>query len=355
MTDDIFRQLQQRLDLYSIGFPATASGIEIKILKKLFSEPDAALFLALTPKLETAEQVAPRIGRTPAEVAVQLDAMAEKGLLFRVRRNGTAKYGAIPFVHGLFEFQVKDLDPELAQMVEDYHKQGFSKVFGNIGGMFLRTVPIEKAIEVKHQVAAYDDAVKILEQTESIVIADCICRKQKQAIGQGCGKAMEACFMFGSMGQYYVDRGMGRRVDTAEAIAILKAAQDSGLVTQPATAQNPGGMCNCCGDCCGVLSSIKKFPKPAEIVISNHFARVDKSLCTGCETCVDRCQMEAIAMDGDGLADVNPDRCIGCGLCVTTCPTEAIALVAKPADRHVTPPANTAAQMMTMAKNRGLL
>ena len=49
MADPIFRQLQQRLDLYSLGFPATESGIEIRILEKLFSVADAAIFLQLSP------------------------------------------------------------------------------------------------------------------------------------------------------------------------------------------------------------------------------------------------------------------------------------------------------------------
>ena len=35
MTETIYRQLQERLDLYSMGFPAAKSGIEIKILKYL--------------------------------------------------------------------------------------------------------------------------------------------------------------------------------------------------------------------------------------------------------------------------------------------------------------------------------
>lgn len=131
---------------------------------------------------------------------------------------------------------------------------------------------------------------------------------------------MEACFMFGSMGQHYIDKCMGRRVDVDEAIAILREAQDSGLVTQPATAQNPSGMCNCCGDCCAVLMSIKQHPRPAEIVFSNYFAAVDRELCAGCETCLDRCQMDAIVIDDDNFAVINRDRCIGCGLCVTTCP-----------------------------------
>ena len=219
--------------------------------------------------------------------------------------------------------------------------------------MFLRTVPVQESIDLPRNVAAYDDAVAMLREKDLIVVTDCICRKQKETVGQGCGKAMEACFMFGSMGQYYVDKGMGRKVEVDEALALLTKAQDDGLVTQPATTQNPHGMCNCCGDCCGVLRSLRSYPKPAEMVFSNHFAVVDADQCTGCETCFDRCQMDAIALNSDDVAEVDLDRCIGCGLCVTTCPTEAMQL--KPKDAHYTPPLNTAEQMMTMAQKRGLL
>ena len=200
MTEDIYRKLQQRLDLYSIGFPATESGIELKILKKLFSDKDAALFLAMTPKLETAQEIARRTERREDGVADQLEDMAERGLLFRTRRGDSARYGAIPFVHGLFEFQVKNLDRELAEMVEQYHSEGLDGTFASVGGMFLRTVPVQQSIDVAHQVAAYDDAVRMLEEKDVIVVADCICRKKQNVVDQGCGKLLEACFMFGAMG-----------------------------------------------------------------------------------------------------------------------------------------------------------
>jgi electron transport complex protein RnfB len=166
---------------------------------------------------------------------------------------------------------------------------------------------------------------------------------------------MQACFMFGSMGQYYLDRRMGREVSLEEAIDIMGQCREAGLVTQPATSQNPSGMCNCCGDCCGVLKALKKHPKPAELVFTNHFAMVDADACTGCETCLDRCQMDALSMNDDQIAEVNKDRCIGCGLCVTTCPGEAIRLIPKSATERRVPPASTAEQMMFMAKKRGII
>ncbi len=206
-----------------------------------------------------------------------------------------------------------------------------------------------------HNVASYDDAVEILKGKARIVIADCICRKSAEIVDNGCGKPMEACFMFGSMGQYYLDRNMGREISLQEAVDILARCREAGLVTQPATSQNPSGMCNCCGDCCGVLKALNKNPRPAQLVFSNHVAAVESDDCTGCGTCLDRCQMNALTINADEVAEVNTDRCIGCGLCVTTCPTEAIKLMPKSGTAYHVPPANNAEQMMRMAQKRGLL
>jgi electron transport complex protein RnfB len=354
MADDIFRKVQKRLDGYSLGFPATDSGIELEILRELFTEEDAGMFLNLTQRLEKPEDVARRMGRPSDEVAAQLNGMYERGLLFRLKKGDTVRYGAIPFVHGLFEFQVADLDPRMASMVEKYMQEGFHNAITTGAPAFLRTVPVQRTLKVVHNVAAYEDASEILRKADKIVVTDCICRKQKRLVGQGCDKPLEACFMFGSMGQYYVDRKMGREIGVDEAIRILTEAQEAGLVTQPATAQNPAGMCNCCGDCCGVLTSLKRHPKPAERVFSNYFAEVDKDLCSGCETCLERCQMEAIKMDEEDLAGIDLDRCIGCGLCVAACPEEAIQLIPKPEALRRTPPENSLGQMAFMAETRGI-
>lgn len=354
MTTDLYRDLQGRLDKYSVGFPKTESGIEIKILKTMFSEEDAALFLSLTPMLEPPEAVAQRIGKPVDKTAEHLKDMADRGLLFSLKKGDAVKYGAIPFVHGLFEFQVKRLDKDFAKLVEKYFNAEFSHAMAENAGGFLRTIPVRESVNVTQNVAAYDDAVELLKKQKLIVVTDCVCRKLKQTVDKGCGKLLEACFMFGSMAQYYLDHDMGRQVDVGEAVQILNAAQAAGLVTQPATAQNPGGMCNCCGDCCGVLKSLNACEKPAELVFSNYFAEVDKEACIGCEVCIERCQMGAIEMSADDRVQINRDRCIGCGLCVPTCPADAITLVMKPEAEQKIPPVSSLEQMMTMATKRGI-
>lgn len=352
MTEDVYRRLQERLDHYSMGFPATESGVEIEILRLLFTEEDAALFLTMSPALEAPEAVAARLGRPAEDLAGRLEDMANRGLLFRLRKKGGARYGAIPFVHGLFEFQVKNLPRDLAVLVERYEKEGFEKALQQTGGYFLRTVPIQRAVETPHHVAAYEDAVALLREKDLIVVTDCICRKRTEMVSTSCGKPLEACFMFGSMGQYYLDRGMGRQIDREEAVAILTQCQEAGLVTQPATSRNPSGMCNCCGDCCGVLRALNNHPRPAEITFSNYYATVDREACLGCATCLERCQMHALSLDKEGLAQVDLLRCIGCGLCVTTCPSGAMGLAPKAEAQIRVPPASTVEQMQRLAQSR---
>jgi len=103
-----------------------------------------------------------------------------------------------------------------------------------------------------------------------------------------------------------------------------------------------------------VLRSLKMHPAPAQMVQSNYFARVDEEECTGCETCLERCQMDAIDVV-DGIAGINLERCIGCGLCVTTCPVEAIELVKKPEDQLYEPPKSGAETYIRIMQERGKL
>ena len=253
---------------------------------------------------------------------------------------------------GIFEFQLPTLDRELAELVEQYGHEAFDKAITEGVGAFLRPVPVNRSLDVRHHVAAYEDACEIIRNAKKIALAECICRKQQNLIGKGCDKPEEVCFLLGSNGQYYIDRGMAREVGVEEALTVLDQAQQAGLVTQPTTSQNPGGMCNCCGDCCGALKALNRHPRPAEKVFSNYFATVDQVACTGCETCLDRCQMGAIGMNTDGLAEINLDRCIGCGLCVITCPDEALRLTSKPEEMRMTPPETARQQMALMAQKR---
>ncbi len=352
MNNTVYQRLRAQLDQYSVGFPATSSGIEYRILKRLFSEEEAAMYLDLSLMLEEPGSIAQRTGRDAADTRKILEQMVEKGLIFRLQKNQTARYAAVPFVIGSYEFQLNRMDRELAELTEAYFVEAF---LPNLAGKMppLRTIPVQRSVDVKHKVASYADARDIIAGKQKIAVADCICRKQQGLLNKGCDKPLEVCLVFGSHADYYVEKKMARFIDQAQALAILDQCEKAGLVNQPANMLNPGGMCNCCKDCCGVLRSLNQMPKPAEMVCNNYTAVVDAETCSACEVCLDRCQMAAVFMNAASSAEVDPNRCIGCGLCVTTCPTEAIHLETKPADQQRTPPAGGRELMDVTAKIRG--
>ena len=350
--ENVYERLRERLDGLSTGYPSTQSGVEIRILQRLFTEEEAEFFLKLSPLPESPEQVASRLGREPETTAVLMEKMAGKGLLFRLRKGGTVRYAALPFMVGILEHQVNRLDKELALDMDEYFEAGFGKTIQSFKTPVMRSIPINKHVAVKWPIAPYEDALDIINKQEVIALAPCICRTWMKTVGKGCDKPVETCFIFGHYGHYYVENKMGRYVSKEEALEVVKRNEEAGLVMQPFNSQKIGGMCSCCGDCCGMLRSLKKQPVPAASVQTNYFAEVDGEACAGCETCLDRCQMDAITMVED-KAVVNLDRCIGCGLCVTTCTTGAMQLKKKPEDQLYQPPESGAETYMRIAIERG--
>jgi Na+-translocating ferredoxin:NAD+ oxidoreductase RNF subunit RnfB len=246
------------------------------------------------------------------------------------------------------------MDEEFARDHEEYFETAFGKTIQSFKTPVLRTIPISRQLVAEYPVAPFEDVLQIIENQKKIAIAPCVCRTTTKLAGKECDKPVENCFSFGSHAEYYVENKMGRYITIDEAKEIVKKNEEAGLVMQPFNSQKIGGMCSCCGDCCGVLRSLKMHPHPAQMVQSNYFAQVDDEECTGCETCLERCQMEAIDVD-DGIAAINLERCIGCGLCVTTCPVDAIELIQKPEKELYEPPKSGAETYIRIMKERGKL
>jgi Pyruvate/2-oxoacid:ferredoxin oxidoreductase delta subunit len=88
-------------------------------------------------------------------------------------------------------------------------------------------------------------------------------------------------------------------------------------------------LCNCDRWHCEVVRQVLQQPKPGLVFNSGYEPRFDADRCAACETCIDRCPPEALAMGKEEVPVVNLDRCFGCGVCATGCPEEAIAMAAK--------------------------
>ena len=118
-----------------------------------------------------------------------------------------------------------------------------------------------------------------------IAVAPCICRRERNLVGEGCDKPEEVCLSFGGAADFYERNGLGRPISQQEALDVLQAAEQAGLVLQPANAQKAAFICCCCGCCCGVLRNIKRHPQPATLVSTPFVAALNVETCQGCEGC----------------------------------------------------------------------
>jgi ferredoxin len=340
VSNDVYVALQEHLDNLPVGFPKTESGVELRILKRLFTEEEAIMAMHLTYIPETAEVIAQRINEESEEIEPLLEQLAKKGLIFRARKGGVVTYRAEWFAIGIYEHQVKNMTKELAEDFEQYLDEALrEELVASADPPQLRVVPVHASLTPTMGVMPYEDAREIVRKQSKIAVAPCICRLEKRALGEECKKPDEVCMVFSTGAYYYIENGYGREITTDEALKILDQAHDVGLVCSPSNDQKGFVICNCCGCCCEILASLKKIPKPSSLVASNYFAEVDVDTCSGCETCIDRCQMDAIIMEG-GVASIDLDYCIGCGLCVTTCPSDALSLKRKDESEITVPPAN---------------
>jgi electron transport complex protein RnfB len=334
MDDDkvVYRALQQHLDKLPGGFPAVASGREISLLQRFFTPEEARMALQLSMKPEPLRKIHRRVRNsgidiTEKELEQRLDAMMRKGIILTVHEGyDETRYCNAEFsTGGIFNFQIGNLAEDLFL---DYHQyQAEKRILGGRGGKVgppLRIVPVAESIPIhgRYPVADYDDVSRMIKDAKGkIVVANCICRLTSQILESGCQKTglVETCLMIGpDHARRHVEMGIGRYVSKEEALEILDKARSDGLVLQPENSRNPEAICCCCGDCCVLLKAFDRYPRPAEMFITNYVAAFDAELCNGCGVCVEKCQMHAREMV-DGIAALDFDRCIGCGNCVVHC------------------------------------
>jgi Pyruvate/2-oxoacid:ferredoxin oxidoreductase delta subunit len=354
-SEDVYKRLARHLDDLPAGFPPTKSGVELRILKKLFLEDEAEMALLLSVLPESPNSVAVRARMSVTETALKLDKMSRKGLIYRIEtEDGGRRYSANQFIIGIWEFQVNNLSPDLIRDMEEYMPTLMTAGPWKKSPQ-LRTIPVMKVIPVRHEILAHEKAEEMLLGQNRFLIAPCICRRERTMMGQGCGKPEEACLIMGRGVDYYEKNGMGRIIDRQEALAILQKADEAGLVLQPSNARKIANICMCCGCCCGVLRTIKAHPSPAEFVSSPFRACLDIKTCTDCGVCLGRCPMGALNRNDKGKVRFDPGRCIGCGLCITTCSGGSLTLARKPDEEQRDVPSSIRQNYLEMARRRGKL
>ncbi len=350
----MYQQLAGALDKLPNGFPRTVSNVEITILKKIFSPEEASLASQLCGSMESIDIIAERVGLPIEEISTRLVDMAKRGLVWFKKQDGKSQFRLAPFLVGIYEAQLELMDHDFAHLVEMYFSEGGVAGIMKPQPAIHRVVPAQRALNPEW-ILPYDDVRAILQASKSFRVRDCICRAQQDHIGRRCDFPVRLCLYFSSTERPPSQSPHEIDISQEQALAILDQTEDIGLVhTVSNVMKGVGYVCNCCSCCCAILRGITDFGIENSVAYANYYADIDPDECTGCGTCIDRCQVQAISEQGE-VAVVDRERCIGCGLCATGCPDEVAKLQRKPDAEIVDPPMDFGVWEQERLLGRGLI
>jgi len=356
--------LQERLNKYPIGAPATEELFEI--LRLRFTKAEAEIAARMPMKPAPLEVIAERVEEAPERLEARLERMAEKGLVLDFETNGRRFYMLAPTVIGFFEFSFmrlhKDLPNEkLADLLSTYMDD---PVFANnafraetqIG----RAIAHEKALpdDLRADILPYEQTTEILKKADLRAVGLCYCRHKALHHGTPCDKPMEVCTSLNQNAEWVIRRGYGREISAEEALDIAAMTRDNLMVHVGDNVKNDVGyICHCCGCHCGQLRAINHNGIRNAVHTSNYLASVNEQKCKSCGRCVKNCPVMAIEVKassfGKAHAEIDEELCLGCGVCAIACKNKAMSM--KPREKRIFTPEDSMDRLIRAAVERGTI
>ena len=352
-----YRDLATRLGKGFMPFPepeaeAAWNGWK-EILEILFRPEDAALAARMPLKPAPIERLSRDLGVPVDQLRPRLEEMADRGLVMDLvhPRTGAVGWMLAPPLAGFIEFAMmraadhipkKRLADALhAYMVGDdtFAREIFEKTTVVGRAVVHETAfprgPSAAGGEDAPEVLDWERATHLIETSSARSVSLCYCRHTAEHLGTKCDAPMDNCLSLNAGAEFVARRGFGRAIDKAEALDLLAASREKGLVQIADNVQRqPVYICNCCGCCCEQLQVINRYGLPA-VVPSGFLPACDAATCKGCSRCARACPVGAISLQASGLPAhrknrlaplIDPERCIGCGVCAGACPHDSLAM-----------------------------
>ncbi len=193
---------------------------------------------------------------------------------------------------------------------------------------FMRVLPIQETVEKESALLTYEECKKLIESSQKVAVVKCPCRLSQQ----NCDRLLEACIQLNRGAEYVLDRGHGREITKAEAMALLKSCEEAGLVHMVENRNKGNVICNCCSCCCEMFRLVTNTKKKWILSPSRYMASIGEA-CTACGACLEICPVEAISLAEQ--AEIDEEACLGCGLCATACQDDAIVLKQVRPEDHI--------------------
>jgi NADPH-dependent glutamate synthase beta subunit-like oxidoreductase/NAD-dependent dihydropyrimidine dehydrogenase PreA subunit len=258
-----------------------------------------------------------KCGRSIEETTRILEELLVIGVVEAARELGELEYTLPIYVPGIMEFMVMNVRqvekfPQIARAFEQLSLQPLKGATPMIpvggGGLGMHVIPVEEAIPSETATASYEQLSFWLKKYDQIAVGDCSCRITRRLMGEGCGHLeKDMCIALGDLAEFAVSTGRARKITYEECLAILKKAEDNGLVHQITNVDGPDkifGICNCCRCSCFGLRTSQFFNTP-NTSRSNFVAKIDDEKCVACGQCVEYCPANAVKL-GQKIASKTP-------------------------------------------------
>lgn len=308
-------RIPQKLGLKKI----TRNDPEYWGLAGVLTDEEAELAVKLgVRKPKTLAEIVKLSGLEEKKCEALLEEMSRKGLLeYNWENPKHEKQYVLPmYVPGCAEFfnmnaNILDSNPEMGTFFEHMSRLPLEKITPFVpeggAGIGMHVIPVEKAIEMENESVDLEHISHWLNKYEGKYAASpCSCRRSRLTHGEGCADDPEGwCIAVGDMADYVVETQKdGRYIDKAEALEILKAAEDNGFVHQITNIDGANkifAICNCNVNVCYALRTSQLFNTP-NMSRSAYIAKVEKSNCVACGKCVEFCPAGAVKL-GQKLCD----------------------------------------------------
>lgn len=329
---DVFERLAEKMNKIQFGFPSATDGLHLKLLRWIYTPEEAEIAVNISPKGETVEVIALRLGKSVAEMAAILDKMRIQAKLFHVRIGPKDYYGLQPWAGGLWEaqFERDDLTPEqlkeFGTMADAYYKEWLQ--LARCEPAINRTIPVSTSIKSESALHPTEDVHKLIDTAKAICIQPCFCQKEREAVeGHKCTYSKEKCMVLSKVDTSFEKWPLHARLITHdEAHRLTDKFAQEGLIHTIANTDMNMFICNCSPCCCMLVRAQAKLNVPHVFTANNFVAEIDEDICTSCGICGEQCFIQAIKETDDEKYKVDSAACLGCGICVTKCPLEAIKL-----------------------------
>ena len=308
-------RIPQKLGLKKI----TRNDPEYWGLAGVLTDEEAELAVKLgVRKPKTLAEIVKLSGLEEKKCEALLEEMSRKGLLeYNWENPKHEKQYVLPmYVPGCAEFfnmnaNILDSNPEMGIFFEHMSSLPLEKITPFVpeggAGIGMHVIPVEKAIEMENESVDLEHISHWLNKYEGKYAASpCSCRRSRLTHGEGCADDPEGwCIAVGDMADYVVETQKdGRYIDKAEALEILKAAEDNGFVHQITNIDGANkifAICNCNVNVCYALRTSQLFNTP-NMSRSAYVAKVEKANCVACGKCVEFCPAGAVKL-GQKLCD----------------------------------------------------